>query len=197
MPNWCAVDVKFFGNKDNIERLYHDWETALKTIREGDSNWLGRLLIYNNIDPDIIYCRGFVRDICLADDILSVHSEDAWAPMSDFYEFAAALYNVQYVYSAEEPGSGVYVNTDTEGRFFTDRYKIELYVEDMDQYKDDPLIQTLNELSSDAYFDNFDDIARYLGSYGVNSEEDIESFVKLLEDRYPDVILEFVAFDKR
>jgi hypothetical protein len=197
MPNWCAVDVKFFGNKDNVERLYHDWGTALKTISKGDSNWLGRLLIYNNINPDIVYCRGFVIDIYIDDDVLSVCSEDAWAPMSDFYELIAALYNVQYVYIAEEPGSEVYINTDTEGRFFTDKYKIELYVENMDQYKDDPLIQALNELSGDAYYDNFNDIAEVLGPYGVHSEHDIKPFIESFGNKYPDIELEFAVFDKQ
>lgn len=191
MPHWCDTSVKFLGHKDNIERLYHDWVAAINNIEVGDGGWLGRLLIYHRINPDIIKCSGFVKGIWLTDNILEVESDDAWAPMVDFYEFIAALYNVNYVYEAEEPGSEIYINTDKDDLFFKDWYKIEMHGTPVD----DEIVQELYELSLKPYYENFEDIVQYLWQYDIYSEEDLQKLVNQLNAKYPEIGLKFIRFE--
>jgi hypothetical protein len=195
MPNWCINNILFSGDRQNVAKLYEDWDTAIKTIAEGDDGWLGRLLIYKGIDPAKIYCRGFADCLELQDNGLFVITSDAWLPMFVFYDYVADLYGLQYVLMAEEPGNGIYINTDIEGRFFPERYIVEIVSDDASLYKEDSLINILRELSDERYFASFEPIAKYLTPYGVRTDEDIEMFRDFVAEKYPNVYFGFAKFD--
>lgn len=195
MPNWCVTNVLFFGDRDKVKKLYEDWDTAINVIADGDDGWLGRLLAYNDIGANEVYCRGFVDTLELQENGVYVISEDAWAPMFDFYDLIAELYGLQYVLMAEEPGNGLYLNTDTEGRYFPERYMLEVVVDDEEAYKGDKLIETLQELSSERYFDSFEPIAEALALYGVHTDEDMEAFQNFIYEKYPNICFEYGKFE--
>jgi len=195
MPNWCTTNVMFYGNRDKVKKLYEDWDTAINVIAEGDDGWLGRLLVYNGIDCNEVYCRGFVDTLELQEDGLYVISDDAVVPMLSFYNLIAVIYGLQYVLTAEEPGLGLYLNTDTEGRYFPERYMLEIVLDDDEAYKGDKLIETLKELSDERYFDSFEPIAKALGPYGVQTEEDMEAFQDFMFEEYPDICFEYGRFE--
>ena len=55
-------------------------------------------------------------------------TESAWQPnMTTFFYLLQDKYanKISLVYTSEEPGSGVFINTDVDGLFFNDRYKID------------------------------------------------------------------------
>lgn len=57
---------------------------------------------------------------------LRVETESAWCSMADDFELLldCPLYqDLNLVYTSEEIGSGIFVNTDTYGLFLTDRYR--------------------------------------------------------------------------
>ena len=195
MPNWCINNILFFGDRQNIEKLYEDWDAALKTVAEGDDGWIGRLLVYKGIDPAKIYCRGFADCLELRDDGLFVTTWDAWLPMLAFYDYVAGLYSLEYVLMAEEPGNGIYINTDAEGRFFPERYIIELLSDDASLYKEDSLINILRELSDSRYFVSFEPIAERLAPYGVHADQDIERFRDFVARKYQGMYFGFAKFE--
>jgi hypothetical protein len=195
MPNWCINNILFFGDRQNVAKLYEDWDTALKTVSEGDDGWIGRLLIYKGIDPGKVYCRGSADCLEMQNNGLFVITADAWLPMFAFYDYVADLYGLQYVLMAEEPGNGIYINTDAEGRFFPERYIVQIVLDDASLYKEDSLINILRELSDSRYFASFEPIAERLAPYGVHTDEDIEMFRDFVTEKYPGIYFGFAKFD--
>ena len=190
MPNWCNTEVIFTGK--NIKKLYNDWKRADKEIKEGDKHWLGRLFLYKNVPTEHLpYCRGFVDDIELYEYLL-IRSSDAWEPMLDAYEKIADMYDLDFVIKAEEPGQGIYLNTDIEGNFFTERYIFEFFVESY--VSPTPLIRKLEKLSDYMYFSSFTEISEVLSEYGVNDEQDMKYFCEYMRNKYPDYEINFHKF---
>ena len=162
MPNWCMDSITFFpgeaGNLGSLEQLQKDFETAMTTIEEGANNWIGRLLVYKgmSLEEVEIECRSFVDYYSSLqevhdDDCFVIETSSAWGPMTEMYDWMAKTYELEYVLCAEEPGCQVYVNTDTEGNYYQDRYYISFEEEDEEEL-DDPycesfeqVIQTLKE----------------------------------------------------
>lgn len=76
---------------------------------------------------DQIISRGFlVTDPELSEDgeEIRISVESAWSPLSDLWYFLANRCGVDVDFTAEEPGCEIYINTDTSGNYFTDRYHI-------------------------------------------------------------------------
>lgn len=139
MPNWCLDSVMFYpgekGSLENLKQLQQDLETALETIDEGSDNWIGRLLTYKGTsyertkNREAIYCRSFVDYMDSLEDVqefecFEIKSSSAWRPMVEMYDWIADTYQLEYVICAEEPGDELYVNTDTEGIYYQERYYI-------------------------------------------------------------------------
>lgn len=149
MANWCYNDVKVYGSKPQVEKVLEFMRKALNEApnqtASSPTTWIGQFIVMAGENWEDISCRGWIDEI---DDevidldvgeacfFLSFHS--AWSPQMGAIDCAidAALRNitekdrnVEYVYRAEEPSNGVYINTDTEGRFFEDRYAIDIYDE--------------------------------------------------------------------
>lgn len=140
MPNWCMDSVTFYagekGNLENVKQLQRDFETALRTIEQGDTWWIGRLLVFKGVpyegtsEQPSIRCRSFVDHYDALEEVeenesFTINTSSAWHPMTEMYDWIAETYQVEYVLHAEEPGVKLYVNTDTEGVYYTDRYYID------------------------------------------------------------------------
>jgi len=56
-----------------------------------------------------------------------LETETAWCPMNELWDAVLEQYEgVSYVYVAEEAGCDIFINTDTEGQFFDQRYMLEI-----------------------------------------------------------------------
>ena|GEM_PF-6433852 len=75
--------------------------------------------------------------------------ETAWGPLPEVWDLMAEKYNLSYVYCSEECGCAVYVNTDSEGRFFSDRYILDYFVVEftITNYDIDECKQKLDEIN--------------------------------------------------
>ena len=70
---------------------------------------------------------------------LMVETITAWNPATELFDtiidkhYLDNRYNrlIDFVYTAEEPGFNIYINTDTEGRFFSDRFYVDSCVNDV------------------------------------------------------------------
>ena len=187
MPNWCMDCVTFYpkeaGQLGKLEQLRQDLNQALATIEVGAENWIGRLLVYKGMpiekaeDRNVIDCRGFVSDKdASADDTerFEIIVDSAWSPIEEMYDWMAKTYDLEYVYIAEEGGTGLFINTDVEGKFYTDRYYIshddvaDPYCETLEQVIEtlkselglpvmsDMILEQLNELDEDLTIYEFD-----------------------------------------
>ena len=124
MANWCSTTVIFTGSEKNLKSFYDDFMFAQEHIKEGCNDWIGRLLLLKGIDHEQIHCRGFYNYIEMEEDRITLLSEDAWSPCIETYDKFAEMYGLSYVLCAEEPGMGIYINTDTEHKYFLEKYII-------------------------------------------------------------------------
>lgn len=85
--------------------------------------------------------------------------ESAWSPVIDrITEWVQSIYpNVSVLGMCEEPGFEIYINTDTEGKYYQTRYRLWLNTED-DNIKD-------------YYCDNIEELVDYLSLFIDFDEE--------------------------
>lgn len=124
MPNICITHYVIEGEKKEIDALYETM-TSLQAMEQPlvengfGPTWLGCLVKALGKNPEEILCRGEWMELERADDTLRMTFETAWTPC---YEVAALIKNtypsLHIYYKAEEPGVGIYVKNDVEGKYF-------------------------------------------------------------------------------
>ena len=124
MPNICITHYVIEGEKKEIDALYETM-TSLQAMEQPlvengfGPTWLGCLVKALGKNPEEVLCRGEWMDLERADDTLRVTFETAWTPC---YEVAALMKStypsLHIYYKAEEPGNGIYVKNDVEGKYF-------------------------------------------------------------------------------
>ncbi|MCL2638447.1 MAG: hypothetical protein FWD48_08775 [Oscillospiraceae bacterium] len=189
MPNWCSNSIAFYQEDSGnclLEAFYTDVSKYMdfKDVNGSHSDWVGNYLTENKIDTNEIYCRGFFANCELHSDHVLISMETAWEPLPQVWDKMAEKYGLSYVYIAEEPGMGIYVNTDVEGRFFTDRYLLDYFeIEDL-ELDNDTLAEfgeRLKALSEHThYYDSFDEVMKDFKDFGFKADN-LESLNKHLE----------------
>lgn len=216
MPNWCStgyyVTTKGFTESER-KRLY---PTLLKFLTDvtiatsTDSGtdfgrgWLGQVYIqagykFNSSgdrewDEEWIECRGEVLDVQVdtGDDNeivgVALWCETAWQPMIEsFQRLVDEKYpGLKLVCCAEEPGCEIYINTDTAGYRFLDKYVI---ATDEDNYyceTDEELLRYLEELTGKRFKDVSEamstDLEKLYREYkGDDLDEDDEAYLSVHE----------------
>lgn len=124
MPNICTAYYIIEGEKKELDALYETM-TSLQAMEQPlvasnfGPTWLGCLVKALGKNPKEVLCRGEWMDLERADDTLRVTFETAWTPC---YEVAALMKStypsLHIYYKAEEPGNGIYVKNDVEGKYF-------------------------------------------------------------------------------
>ena len=144
MPNWCSSAYCIHGPKKPVEDAKKFIEKALSDAANKEASnpesWLGQIVIACGMDYGKVSCRGWIQDITEIEDMrigleeisyFYIYSEDAWGPMPEVFllliEKKFPGQNLELCFTAEEPGCGVYCNTDTSGIFFQDRWVVEDY----------------------------------------------------------------------
>ena len=142
MPNWCTTDIVMVGTKENVNKLYDDLRRQQAVSRKGTTedqwsflnhgNWLGyvvqELLGKNWEEMD---CRGTVESVDTptpmedgsGDWRLQMLWVVAWCPCYQLQKELAAKYGLKLYFLAEEGGNLVYETNDTDGYWFSGRYK--------------------------------------------------------------------------
>jgi hypothetical protein len=192
MPDWCLTEVIFEG--ENTEKLYSDWENALRESSEKEGYvWFGILFNYKNI-KDIETYRMFVDDVEFDKNAKTVYFriEEPYEPNFEAYNTIAELYNLNYYVLAEEPAGRVFINTDTSGKYFPEKYYFEFFAEDIPVKNE--LLTTLQRLHEIRYIEDFQTIREILKNYKIETEEDMAKLCTYIEETYPDVIIVFGKF---
>lgn len=132
MANECSTKYMFFGDTEHIADLQ---EKILKVqeTKETSLHTLAELYAVNLSD---IPCRGHISYMDMWNNdgtALMLETITAWNPQTELFDavihkhYLDANENrlIDFVYIAEEPGFNIYINTDTEGEFFPDRFYID------------------------------------------------------------------------
>ena len=210
MPNWCDCSMVIYtddeSKKDNIQKVYNLLAEQLKRGRQIEEE--NRTLpasqrkhlhwdtyeVYKTLCPELTeeeicggnlyYIRGTIFDVRLdeIDNTIHVGYETAWEPMTEGWGILLAKYGLKQVTIAEEPACEVYVNTDIDGRWFKDRYIIEMCIDD-NNYKE------YYELIPEALAD----MEKYFHKK-FRSLNDFLSFVKRINDKKEGDYIVFAKF---
>ena len=146
MPNWCGNTMAVYGSPAELK----DFHQKLVNAREkGDQLKHWHLYqIYEEFgytEQEILesdsngYIRGYfddITDIEVTNDGVSyfkLYYESAWAPMIDGFDWLIQRHyqTLAQVTIAEECGCEVYINTDVTGRFFPDKYVLDIEDDDV------------------------------------------------------------------
>ena len=134
MANYCSNSVTYYSdNQGQILNLYLRLRSAAEALGDMEMGSIKAkpLLAELGVDPEIIEKLDGRTSInylgLLVEDEKPVgvqfDAESAWSPCDDFADILLrAIYpdrgDIEMVYTAEEPGCEVYVNTDVDHRFY-------------------------------------------------------------------------------
>lgn len=177
MANWCSNSLAIYGDRLQVEELFKDFEAAFK-----HTLYLRNLIDYFDLDGRGLGCRGelWERPI-MQDGAITFGCETAWGPYEDLWEEILKFYPaLQYVFTAEEPGCEVYINSDTEGKFFTEKYRIESYDGEISEYldSDDALIKLTEEITG-VHAETVEQCFKAVNKYNKSLGEDDDKCISL------------------
>ena len=172
MPNWCTTYYVLEGDKKEIRTLNKTLNKLMSrkkpAIENGfGNNWLGCLVNALGGDWKEIRCRGSWDDNEITGDVLRLTTETAWGAMNEVFDFICKKFpSIKYYYSAEEPMMGEFYTNDKEGKYFPDRYQIDLC--------------TPKEEYENEYFQTLADALKWLSdnycpNNPLHSEEDVDT----------------------
>lgn len=161
MCNWCSNRFVVHGDKGQLLRFYMDMTKAISAHPDftpvdnsWKQQWVGNLFLQagyseNEVrNSDEINCRGDVIEIGLEKDYVYIDDETAWGPNDgSMQKMLDEKYpGLEMVFRCEEPGMGVFVNTDETGRFLPERYIVDIYSENDDITSDYDYARTATDV---------------------------------------------------
>jgi len=160
-------------------------ETPSEVINVYEPGWLGLVAIKHGLDWEKeISCRGTIEhldDFEPGSSFFTLESDTDWTPMYELWEAVIAQYDgISFVYTAEECGERIYINTDTEGLCLSERYLLNIcsdvsIPEGWYANRNKPLCLDIRE-----YFSSFDDLRDYcikLTGKEFDTFEELESYL--------------------
>ena len=145
MANICETTVAFFATTEKYtDKLvdFYNKLTDLKKSKERFPIYFNSVYIAEQFGIDAKHIEwSCIQDIS---DIeahgtyrgFKVYQDDKWSPNLRFWDLIIEReYTtddgermINYVYEAEEPGCEIYINTDVDGEFFCDLYKVDAHL---------------------------------------------------------------------
>ena len=132
MQKWCSKAYVIEGEAQEIKSLYElmkdlqDRKTP--AVKNGfGTSWLGCLVDALGKDWDKVSCRGDWANLEMVGETLRFTTETAWGPCNETFDLVCEKFpSLRYYYQTEEPGMGFYETNDSEGKYFTDKYIVDL-----------------------------------------------------------------------
>jgi hypothetical protein len=196
MPNWCWNSIVVYGSKKEVLKFRENFIKAYDQALINKHWSTYELYVVHGYDDEFImgykssYIRGNIYDA--KDSVVYTKTdgsnviywcrfffESAWAPMYDGIKFLIEnnYEELKFVLLAEECGVGIYVNTDVDHTFFSDKYCV--YSED----------------GGSEYFENDEELIKYMKD---TFNYDIEDISALYDDDFfeisNDVTVNFYRF---
>lgn len=141
MANDCIFDAVVRGSKKEIELFYDRCLEAKRTADGAQTWWTYEVLREHGYNRDAIrerigYIGGSLDNIneptkSGKEYVLTLNMTTRWSPMIEAFGRMLGNYaTLRAVYYAEEPGMGIYINTDVSGRDISVRCCIGDYDDD-------------------------------------------------------------------
>lgn len=202
MANECETSIVFYSeHKEMIKNLWRNIMDFCKDNHDCTIYKFMREIGYSKDDLHKFDERGAITDcdssVTYEDNVayFKIETVSAWMPQVDeFYKLIDEKYDreISLVFEAEEMGCGIYYNTDIEGRFFKDRYKIDYYLkQNTVKYFErfDEAIKYIKEIFPKAKVSIFDDIniieEKITAAYDMNEDNEYFFNFKRFEYTYP------------
>jgi hypothetical protein len=170
MANYSSTEVTILGNDKEINELYN-LMVKLENMKEPavkngfGTTWLGCLVEALGSSWQEVSCRGEWSCLELNDGIITFSTESAWSAPIEVFDFIKQKFpSIEIFFLSTEPGCEYYVVNDPEGRFYPDRYIVDLCTAD-EEY--------LTE-----YFEDLETALDWINEQtdsNVKSEEDVET----------------------
>ena len=127
MANICMDTVVFHAASEGQEKGLAALAQAVNGCYPGGTSAGGtglcRIFGQEGIPTEGMSLRSNVVDVSPGGGRVTMYCDSAWSPMYEAYLAIASHFGVSFELEAEEPGCGVYINTDTDGAYLPDRYK--------------------------------------------------------------------------
>lgn len=168
MPNWSFTHMTISVNEvnaDKLKELYRkiteEWTTKNYVESDFGNMWLGNIVGFSGIDNRdkgdfTVRCRGYLTDISLGINCMSVSTETAWAPMFDMWHRLMKKYvcdDYTITYDSTDDCSNYHITNDPE---LINHYDVDCYGESIeDKVGYDPSDMSATE---DAVIDMLQDV---------------------------------------
>ena len=190
MANWAWTQYVVEGPKKTLNKI----EKALKhpDVQENSSpSWEGNVLRALKIEWEqktsedkgsysSKYMRGFIAEISWGNKehtLLRFDAEEAWG-ITDFGEvLEGAFKDIKIYYESEEPGMGIFITNDKDGKYFKDRFYADVCING-DYYSD--------------YFIKEEEMYHCISKWSngkINNKEEVERFNESPETNPDDFII--------
>lgn len=138
--------------------------------------WLGILVDALKENWENVFCRGSWYDLEFDGRVLTFNTETAWSPYNEVFDMVCKKYpTLSYFYRSEEPGMALYCTNDQEGRYFQDRFVVELCTSEEEYYTE--------------YFSDLQSMYEWLEDIcdmQVQSMQDVDAIVGQWKKEYAD-----------
>ena len=190
MPNWCCTAYSIEGDAQEVKALYELMkeleEKEKPTVENGfGTSWLGCLVDALGEDWHNVRCRGHWDGLEFDECVLTFWTETAWASCNEVFDLVCKKFpSLCYYYRAEEPGMGDYYTNDIEGRYYPERYIIDLSTDKGEWHTE--------------YFDDLQSLYEWLEDIAgvpIRSEQDIQVLKQKWEEIDPDAFININEFE--
>jgi len=138
MANICLDTVVFYSSDSNKELVAALGNAVAKAYPPNAliyQHQISNLLEQLGIDKTGLPLRGDVTYYDVELEYVKLYVDAAWTPLYGCYQEIAEHFGLQFVLRAEEPGCGFFINTDIEGRYFMEKYRLYLSGENAEETK--------------------------------------------------------------
>lgn len=145
MANACFTSYVVTGSKEELMDFFEKMrflENQDIVVENGSygKTWLGHLvaLLGGKVEGEnAVYCRGEWDNLSMDEDYLSFDIETAWCEMEEFRHFVESCYTtIKFFYVNVVEDEGRYITNDKEGRFFPERYIVDIEGRDYIGFKE-------------------------------------------------------------
>ena len=200
MANICETTIAFFATTEKYtDKLvdFYNKLTDLKKSKERFPIYFNSVYIAEQFGIDAKHIEwSCIQDIS---DIeahgtyrgFKVYQDDKWSPNLRFWDLIIEReYTtddgekmIDYVYEAEEPGCEIYINTDVDGEFFCDLYKVDAHLP-KDLFCGEVMTEYFS--STEDLFDALKTLVGKIFNYDEADAVKLENFInEYLQKRYP------------
>lgn len=173
MANYCSNNIVFYSN--NREKISDLWDKMYNFVDKAGYGSVYDFMMTYVKDKEVVSNNVDRRDYFIGVDTeleesgedyyFKLETESAWSPNMDvFYKFLDKNYDneIKMVYRSEEPGCGIFITSDVDELFFTERYYLDYGYQGNCQieyfYEHIELMKYLKELFPKAALNHYDSL---------------------------------------